>query len=104
MLFPNNTSPFTATPLNTKQNTQSFWKIIPRFLFSFLDFYKCMHIYLCGYMCQVSHLKNNLAGSTLGYFQITCNQHKLKYKHKAITFPQILLKSTQTMATKTNSN
>lgn len=85
-------------PHLTQSKTCSlFWK-------SFLDFYKCMHVCLWGYMCQVSHLKNNLAGSTLGYFQNTCNQHKLKYKHKAITFPQILLKPTQTMATKTNSN
>lgn len=63
-----------------------------------------VYVYLCGDVGQISHLNNNLAGSTFGYFQIVHNQDKLKHKHKTITFPLIFLKPLEIAATKTNLN
>lgn len=35
-------------------------------------------VYLCQYTMPIFPIKNNLAGSTLGYFQITCKSIQIK--------------------------
>lgn len=94
VLSPNNTGTSTMTPFIKIYNMHAYLKI-------FCNFCESLSLYLYGYTCLVSHL-NNLDRSTLGYFQIIGNQHKLKQKHKTIPFPQIFLKPLRTTPTKTN--